>query len=421
MTAARLLPAVYKLFDAVTDSERWAPFLVELAACFDAKGAQIVRVQPNYKALAFSALYGFDDVILRQYGADGAGQDIALARYADHFVRLMPSDPRIELIQRYPGRPLSCRLAIQPDVLHASEIYKQLLDVADVEYTLAVNLDEEDGSSVMMGVFRGKASTHFTEAEVELFGELIPFVRQAIRISEHLARIDVEKNRALEALDGIPFGILLATSGARVVQANATARRAIDLGDGLALRHDVLRLHDQHQETLLHEAVRRAVARAVHGRPQACEAVAISRPSGREPLSAVVTTLWGNHLKFGLSRLDEPLATVFLSIPEQSPEAPAELLQRLFGLTGAQARLCEQLVAGATLEEAAHRLQISVDTARVHLKRVFANVGVHRQSDLVAKVLATPVWMARQDRRHAIGAGPTGIAASQGTGPAALS
>ncbi|HEY1245276.1 MAG TPA: helix-turn-helix transcriptional regulator [Hyphomicrobiaceae bacterium] len=410
MTTARLLPAVHKLFDAVTDAEKWAPFLAELAACFDAKGAQIVRVQVRERALAFSALYGFDDVILRRYGADGAGQDLALARYADHFVRLMPSDPRIGLLQRYPGRPLSCRLAISEKVLHASQAYREILDAADVEYTLAVNLDDEDGSSTMLGVFRGKASTHFTEAEAELFGELVPFVRQAIRISEHLARIDVEKARALEALDSIPFGILLATGGARVVQANATARRAIDLSDGLALRQDVLRLHDQREESRLHDAIRRAVARAVHGRPQTCEAVAVSRPSGKEPLSAIVTTLWGNHLKFGLSRLDEPLATVFLSIPEQSPEAPAELLQRLFGLTGAQARLCEQIVSGATLEQAAQRLQISIDTARVHLKRVFANVGVHRQSDLVAKVLATPVWIARQVPRDAIPARPRGIA-----------
>jgi DNA-binding CsgD family transcriptional regulator len=395
MTAARLLPAIHKLFDAVTDIEKWFPFLEELAACFNARGAQIVRVHPQEKALAFSALYGFDDVIMRQYGSDGAGQEIALARYADHFVRLMPHDPRVALLQRYPGRPVSCRLDISESALHGSEAYKQLLDPADVEYSLVVNLAEDDGSSTMMGVFRGKASTHFTEADVALFGELVPFVKQAIRISEHLARIDVQKNRALEALDSIPFGVLLATSGARVVQANATAHGVVELQDGVFLRQEVIRLHDQGEEALLHDAIRRAVARAVHGRTQACEALAISRPSGKQPLSAIVTTLWGNHLKFGLSRLDEPLATLFLSIPERSPEAPAELLQRLFGLTGAQARLCERLVSGSTLEEAARHLQISVETARVHLKRIFENMGVHKQSELVAKVLATPVWMAR--------------------------
>jgi DNA-binding CsgD family transcriptional regulator len=313
----------------------------------------------------------------------------------------MPSDPRIEVIQRYPWRPFSCRLALSEQSLHESQAYKQLLDPADVEYSLAANLPEEDGSSIMIAVFRGKASTHFTEAEMSLFGELIPFVKQAIRISEHLARIDVQKNRALEVLDSIPIGIVLATRDARVVQANATAQQAFALRDGLLLRHDVIRLQTKSEETLLHAAIAKAVARAVHGRSQACDAVSITRPSGREPFSAIVTTLRGNHLKFGLSRLDQPLATIFLSIPELAPEAPAELLQRLFGLTSTQARLCELLVSGSTLEEAADRLGIAVETSRVHLKKVFENVGVHKQSELIAKVLSTPVWVSRSAKSGA--------------------
>jgi DNA-binding CsgD family transcriptional regulator/PAS domain-containing protein len=395
MDTAKLFPVIHKLFDAVTDMEKWAPFLKELAACFEAKGSQIVRVQPNEAALAFSVLYGFDEPILRLYGGADADRDLALARYAAHFIKLMPSDPRISLLQRYPSRPLSCRLSIAEDVLHRSDAYKQILDPADVEYSLVVALPEEDGSSTMMGVFRGKSATHFHEHDVELFGQLVPYVKQAIKISEHLARLDMQKNRALEALDNIPIGILLATSGARVVQLNATAKRALDLHDGLALRHDVIRLHNPSEEAALHAAIGRAVARAVHGQRQTCEAVSIARPSGSEPFAAIVSTLWGNHLRFGLSRLDEPLASVFLSIPEAPREAPAELLQRLFGLTPAQARISEFLVAGDTLDHAAKRLGISVDTARIHLKRVFENVGVHKQSELIAKILATPIWTAR--------------------------
>jgi DNA-binding CsgD family transcriptional regulator len=41
-------------------------------------------------------------------------------------------------------------------------------------------------------------------------------------------------------------------------------------------------------------------------------------------------------------------------------------------------------------------LRISPETARVHLKKVFENVGVHKQSELIAKILSTPVWVARQ-------------------------
>lgn len=400
MTTANLLPVIHALFDAVTDSEKWSTYLQCLASCFKAKGSQIVRVQPHDKTLAFSALYGFDDAVLRLYGGPG-GRDGAFARYAEHFVRLMPSDPRIRLLERYPGRPLSCRLLLREEDLRGSDAYRQLLDPADVEYSLVVNLVEDDASAIMMGVFRGKASTHFTEPEVESFGQLVPFVRQAIRISEHLARVDTQKSRALQALDTVPMGILLARQDGRVVQTNATAREALSLRDGLTMQGDRIRLDNKEEERFLHDAIRRAVDRAVHGGANSSDALAVSRPSGKDAYSVVVTTLWGNHLKFGLSRLDEPLAVIFLTIPERSPEAPAELLQRLFGLTSAQARIVELLVSGATLEETAGRLQISTETARVHLKKVFENVGVHKQSELIAKVLATPVWMSRPREQSA--------------------
>lgn len=408
MTASPL-PVVHKLLEAVTDPDKWLPFLRDLALCFEATGAQIVRVAAQEKGLAFSALYGFDDLVLRHYGGDGADRDTAFARYAAHFVRLMPADPRIELLQRYPTRPFSCRLAIKEDVLHSSEAYKQILDIADIEYTMCVSLPEENGSSTMMAVFRGKSSSHFTEADVERFGELVPFLRHAVSISERLADTDIQKTQALAALDSIPIGVLLATGDARMVQANATVRQALAEHDGIALQHGIVRLGSKTEERLLHTAIRRAVARAVHagiapsgprGADTGAEAVAISRPSGKEPYSAIVTTLCDAHMKFGLSRPAEPLAAVFLGVPEQALEAPAELLQRLFGLTAAQARLCELIVSGLSLEDAASRLDVSVATARVHLKRVFETVGVHKQSELVAKVLSTPVWAAHAGNRR---------------------
>jgi DNA-binding CsgD family transcriptional regulator/PAS domain-containing protein len=400
MTTASLLPVVHKLLDAAMDADKWLPFLEQLATAFEAKGAHIVRVPAQERTLAFSALYGFDDVVLRLYGGDGAGRDLAFGRFADHFARLIPSDPRMAMLERYPARPLSCRLHIGAEAMHRSEAYKQLLDIADVEYSLAVSLPEENGATTMVGVFRGKAARHFDEADVARLGELVPFIRHAVSISEHLARVDIQQSWALAALDTLPIGILLASREGRIVQANATAREVLALHDGIEVQNGIVRLESKTQERLLHTAIHKAVARAVHAGAghaarNSADALTITRPSGKEAFSAVVATLWDNHVKFSLSRLAEPLATLFLGIPEQPLEAPAELLQRLFGLTAAQARLCELLVSGLTVGEAAGRLQVSVATARVHLKKAFENVGVHKQSELIAKILSTPVWLSR--------------------------
>jgi DNA-binding CsgD family transcriptional regulator len=78
------------------------------------------------------------------------------------------------------------------------------------------------------------------------------------------------------------------------------------------------------------------------------------------------------------------LAAIFIKIPGIPHEAPAELLRRLFGLTRAEARLCERLVAGMSVEEAAADLGLKIPTIRTQLKSIFAKTGVARQAELVA-------------------------------------
>jgi DNA-binding CsgD family transcriptional regulator len=391
-------PTIRRLYEAATDAGKWLAFLQELARCFDGKGAHIVRVNPRDHVLSFSALYGFDDAILKTYARDGARLDTALRRFDAHFGQLMPTDPRVRFLERYPNRPLSCRSAISDAELHASKMYQEVLSPADVEYSLVVSVPEDDGSLIMFGVFRGKQSSSFDERAVEAFGALIPHVKQAVALSEHLARVDFTSRVAFEALDSLSMGVLIVDANARVVHASATARRIIEAGDGVALLNGTLKLLAGDNDAQLREAIWDAVAKARAGSLAPVHAVALNRPSGKEPYPALVSALWGKHLRHGPDRLDRPLAVVFLSIPEEPPEAPAELLQRLFGLTLAEARLCERLAEGETLDEAAQQLNIAKDTARVHLRNVFDKTGVSRQSELVAKILATPVWLHHRGR-----------------------
>jgi DNA-binding CsgD family transcriptional regulator len=389
----KILPAIRPLYQAATDADKWPVFLKELSRCFDADGAHIVRVQPHERVLSFSALYGYDDVIRRKYGGDGVDLPSALARFEQHFTQLMPTDPRVRFLEQYPSRPLSCRSAISDAELHSSKVYKDMLKDADIEYSLVASAPEDDGSLIMFGVFRSRRSTYFTECETEAFGELIPHVKEAVSLSEHLARVDVANRLAFEALDGISMGILLVDENARVIHANAAARRITDMADGISLHNGTLRLRGKDEDQSLRRALWNVIAKIRAGDAHSGEAIAVARPSGNEPFPLLIGTLWGNHLRYGLGRLDRPVAVVFVTIPEEPREAPAELLRRLFGLTPAEAKICERVVQGDTLEEAAKDLDIATATARVYLKSVFAKTGVGRQAELVAKILATPVWL----------------------------
>jgi DNA-binding CsgD family transcriptional regulator len=398
--AATILPVIRHLYDAAIDGNKWPVFLKELAAAFRAKGSQIVRVQPRESMLNFSALYGYDEDVREMYGA--ADTKTAIARFERHFAELMPTDPRMRLLERFPGRPLSCRLEISEAELHASKIYQDMLRLADVEYSLVVSLGEDDGSLIILGVFRSKESRYFNEDDVATFGEIIPHLKQAIQLSEHLTQANFASRAALDTLDSIAMGILIVDDGARLIHANAAGQRIIGLGDGLTTHGGMLRLHDHNQDAALRRIVRSALAEARTGAIPLAQVLPVMRPSGREPLPLLAGTLWHGASR-QIGGLDRPLAVLFVSLPEEPIEAPAELLRRVFGLTLAEARVCERLVQGQGLPTIAQDLEIAVETVRVHLKNIFAKTGVSRQAELVAKIMATPVWAHYQTRMLRLG------------------
>ena len=73
-----------------------------------------------------------------------------------------------------------------------------------------------------------------------------------------------------------------------------------------------------------------------------------------------------------------------LLIAQSGPNDEANaVLRSSFQLTQAEAAICGQLSAGRQIKEAAHALNISVNTARNQLQAVFENTGLNRQSDLM--------------------------------------
>ena len=81
---------------------------------------------------------------------------------------------------------------------------------------------------------------------------------------------------------------------------------------------------------------------------------------------------------------------IFITDPEAQSEAPAEVLQSLYGLTPAEAKLAALLAQGKSLTEAATELHVTQNTARTHLKHIFQKTGVNRQSELVKLILNSP-------------------------------
>jgi DNA-binding CsgD family transcriptional regulator len=69
---------------------------------------------------------------------------------------------------------------------------------------------------------------------------------------------------------------------------------------------------------------------------------------------------------------------------DTAPRPTPEALQKIFGLTLAEAKLAIEVARGKSLEDIAAETRISVSTARKQLASIFSKTNTHRQGELVA-------------------------------------
>jgi DNA-binding CsgD family transcriptional regulator len=88
-----------------------------------------------------------------------------------------------------------------------------------------------------------------------------------------------------------------------------------------------------------------------------------------------------------------PAAVVFVGDPERKVEGVGDVLRRLYGLTGAEAKVATLLLEGRRTEELAERLGITLLTARTHVKRVLSKVDVRSQTELLRVLFGGPAGL----------------------------
>ena len=77
--------------------------------------------------------------------------------------------------------------------------------------------------------------------------------------------------------------------------------------------------------------------------------------------------------------------------PELRRAPPVEALRALYPFTDAEAGLVCGLLDGERLEDYAERAEIAINTAKTHLKAVFAKTETNRQAELIRLLSSPPI------------------------------
>ena len=206
------------------------------------------------------------------------------------------------------------------------------------------------------------------DAGLALLNHVRPHLMRAATLA---ARLGFEKTRsAVDTLASLGFPAAAVTAQGRLLVHNALAAEHGDVWTtGIG---DLLLLHDRVSAQLF-----RLAMETIAG-PGGTRSIPVRGGDGavRHVLHVVPIRRSAHDI------FSSAAAVVVLTDAVDRSGSPA-LLQALFDLTAAEARLARQLAAGVSLEDFATASNRSLATVRNQLRSIFEKVGVTRQSELV--------------------------------------
>ena len=255
----------------------------------------------------------------------------------------------------------------------------QFFDKHGLGFVGAVAVSPDPHVGVMLSVQRNsKAKPQFSDAELKDLRRISGHIEKSLRLSVRLLNAEVANLGLGEALARIGIGVFVLDSLGSVIFSNPAAKRL--LGDTLYLSQGRLRIRGVAKNAGLDEAIARTIRTAppdLSGDPKPILVQSDDRRLAIYLLPVFQPAIAQQFLTH---------TSAFVLVIEQKLDEPADpaIVRDLFGLTLGEARIAAIIGAGLTPKDAAEKLGIAEDTARTVLKRVFAKVGVSRQSELTA-------------------------------------
>jgi DNA-binding CsgD family transcriptional regulator len=228
------------------------------------------------------------------------------------------------------------------------------------------------GENVIFVLSRRMERGPFERASADRLDQLRPHLARSVLIS---ARLQLERARvAGEALAALGVPALVLNETGKVLAANPLIEALTGFVRWRAF--DRVSLKDKGADQLLRDAVATIDSE--------------SKPEVRSfPVrdAEAEATMVAHVIPIRLSARDIFVRcfAILALTPMTRPQAPpVELVQSLFDLTPAEARVARSLASGKTVEAIATEGGVSLNTVRTHVRHVLAKTGCERQAEVVA-------------------------------------
>lgn len=232
--------------------------------------------------------------------------------------------------------------------------------------------DPEQRGALFLVALRTADQSPFGRMEKQLLEAMLPTLAETGLLGVEMRALAIAADQLRIALDACSDAVILVDKTAHPLVLNTAAKLLLAQGHGITLSQGRLTAASAAETDLL----RRLIAEeGVGAHPN----MLVLCRSCRMPLSLQFVRL---PLQLRLNEGSRNAAAVIVARRPGRDET-ANLFQKCYGMTRTEARLAALITGGYSLVSAASTLNISHNTARTHMKRVYCKTNTHRQVDLI--------------------------------------
>lgn len=351
--------AKMRLGEAVLDPSRWPPLMDEICRSAGAAGAALLQGDDRTPDVPITP--SVRETFARYYFKPGWHKRDVRARG----VALLKAGVPV----------ISDENVTTPEEMRTHPFFNECVFPGGLHWFAAIGF--RAGRSLWaLSIQRTTQQGAFGEEDKCLLAQLGPRLTEVATLSKAVGHLALESNT--NALTAINQAAVALDRCGRVLEANAAMEKIIDHED-ILLRDRRLWIRDGMARKAFGSLTERLMAAGEADALGGLTPIVIRRRAKRPIVMRSVGVPASARNPFLGARV---VLTFDVAAPRPRPDMA--LLRALFALTQAEARLAAQLTAGSSLEQAAAKLAISRETARGHLKSVFAKTDTHRQGELVA-------------------------------------
>jgi DNA-binding CsgD family transcriptional regulator len=374
------------LYECALDPFQWSVFLAEYARAVGAQMSGLVVQDLRNPGGQITAGHGVDPFWER--------------RYAEYYAGLNVWWQRGQSVLGQPGIVASGEQVVSDAALVKTEFYADFLRPQQLFYTEGGTITREDGVVSYFTAARSRQAGPFGADEHSTAQQLMPHFAAALRVHQRIVSLEAQAEQASAVMDSSAQGVIATGVDGAVLFMNQTASEMLGLcgtnrtagTGGLTLGPKGISAQHPGEAIRLRELIARAGDTIVGNGAHSGGVMFVSR-ADKAPLKVLVAPLSGvrNNLPVAPfaagSGRQRSAVVLFISAPERIPAPMVDQIAGQLQLTPAEARLAAALVDGKSMKEFAEEAEVTLNTARTHLKRVFHKAGVSRQGELIRILL----------------------------------